>query len=141
MPNRGMIPETGTVVLRPLGEGENTAPVFVRVGRASAPSPSLARPGGQRGEGMREHIHNSDEPLRMHTCASAWRFFEVAHGGPTRAAHKVPRGKASGNRLCGGGARCMLKGMLLDFFVSSLRKGSSLIALYVEYESQQSIPL
>ena len=66
MPNRGMIPETGTVVLRPLGEGENTAPVFVRVGRASAPSPSLARPGGQRGEGVREHVHNSDEPQRMH---------------------------------------------------------------------------
>ena len=66
MPNRGMIPETGTVVLRPLGEGENTAPVFVRVRRASAPSPSLARPGGQRGEGVREQVHNSDEPRRMH---------------------------------------------------------------------------
>ena len=85
-----------------LYEGEHTAPVFARVGRASAPSPSLARPGGQRGEGVREHVHNSDEPLRMHTCASAWRFVEVAHGGPTHAAHKVPRGKASGNLQRGG---------------------------------------
>ena len=145
-----MIPEPGTVVLRPplLGGREHRAPLRTSgTSLRSQPFPPRARPlvpeRGRRAARWKVcgNAHSSDDPQRMHSVHPLGGSSELrAEARPTRHS-RCREGKASGNRLRRGEARCMLKGMLLDFCVSSLRRGSSLIALYVEYESQQSIPL